>query len=268
MPEKQPSILALDFDGVVCDGLVEYFQTAWQAYCHLWNPSSPTPPEGLASSFYRLRPVIETGWEMPVLIHALLIGIPETEILTNWGSIVPRLVQEVGLVSTEIAATVDHIRDEWIAKDLEHWLAQHRFYPGVIDRLRQTLTESVYLVIITTKEGRFVRQLLQQQQVELPESQIFGKEIRQPKAQTLRDLTQQFSQQADQPVEIWFVEDRLKTLQSIQAQPDLESIQLFLADWGYNTSAERQVADQNSRIFLLPLSKFTQGFAEWCSSKT
>lgn len=267
MPEKQPSILALDFDGVVCNGLVEYFQTAWQAYCRLWNPSDLTPPEGLASSFYRLRPVIETGWEMPILIHALLIGIPETEILADWGSIAPKQTQDAGLSSTEIAATVDHIRDEWIARDSDHWLAQHRFYPGVIDRLREILTEPVYLVIITTKEGRFVRQLLQQQQVDLLESQIFGKEVRQPKAQTLRDLTQQFSQQTNQSVEIWFVEDRLKTLQSIQAQPDLKSIRLFLADWGYNTPMERQIADQDPHMFLLPLSKFTQGFAEWCSSE-
>lgn len=264
MPEKQPSILALDFDGVVCDGLIEYFQTAWQAYCQLWLPADITPPEGLASRFYRLRPVVETGWEMPVLIRSLLLGIPESEILRHWGDIAPKQVQEAGLTPAEIAATVDRVRDEWIARDLDHWLAQHRFYPGVIDRIQQTLTEPVYLVIITTKEGRFVRQLLQQQQIDLPASQIFGKEIRQPKSQTLRDLLQQFSQQPTQPVEVWFVEDRLKTLQSIQAQPELNSVQLFLADWGYNTSVDRDNAEQDSRIQLLPLSTFARAFAEWC----
>jgi 3-deoxy-D-manno-octulosonate 8-phosphate phosphatase KdsC-like HAD superfamily phosphatase len=27
-----PQTLALDFDGVLCDGLLEYFETAWRAY--------------------------------------------------------------------------------------------------------------------------------------------------------------------------------------------------------------------------------------------
>lgn len=264
MAEKQPSILALDFDGVVCDGLIEYFQTAWQSYCQLWTPTDPTPPEGLASRFYRLRPVVETGWEMPVLIRSLLIGIPETEIFSNWESIAAEQVQEAGLTPTQLSAQVDRVRDEWISRDLDNWLAQHRFYPGVADRLRQTLTEPVYLVIITTKEGRFVHQLLQQQQVDLPESQIFGKEVRQPKAQTLRDLLQQFSPRPTEPVEIWFVEDRLKTLQAIQTQPQLNSVQLFLGDWGYNTADDRDMAAQDSRIHLLSLSQFSQAFSEWC----
>jgi phosphoglycolate phosphatase-like HAD superfamily hydrolase len=264
MLAKQPTILALDFDGVVCDGLIEYFQTAWQAYCQLWSPSDTTPPEGMAPSFYRLRPVVETGWEMPVLIRSLLLGIPEPEILAHWESIAPKQAQEAGLTSTEIAAMVDRVRDEWIAKDLDHWLAQHRFYPGVIERLQQTLTQPVYPVIITTKEGRFVRQLLHQQHVDLPESQIFGKEVRQPKAQTLRNLFQQFSQKTTGAVEIWFVEDRLKTLQAIQAQPELNAVQLFLAAWGYNTSVEREaVGQENSQIHLLSLPKFSQAFSEW-----
>jgi hypothetical protein len=119
-------------------------------------------------------------------------------------------------------------------------------------------------VIITTKEGRFVRQLLHQQHVDLPESQIFGKEVRQPKAQTLRNLFQQFSQKTTGAVEIWFVEDRLKTLQAIQAQPELNAVQLFLAAWGYNTSVEREaVGQENSQIHLLSLPKFSQAFSEW-----
>lgn len=263
MIEQQPTVLALDFDGVVCDGLIEYFQTAWRAYCQLWSPADLTPPDGLADRFYRLRPVVETGWEMPVLIDALLKGGAEEEILTSWSLIAPQHADESGLTTSTIAATIDRIRDEWIHSNLDDWLAQHRFYPGVVDRMQQILQSSVYLVIITTKEGRFVQKLLQQQQVNLPETQIFGKEVKQPKSQTLRDLRDQLDRNADQPTRIWFIEDRLKTLQAIQAQPDLNSIELFLADWGYNTSSDRKLAEQDDRIHLLPLSHFTQDFTKW-----
>ena len=30
-------ILALDFDGVICDGMAEYWQTAWRTYTQVWQ---------------------------------------------------------------------------------------------------------------------------------------------------------------------------------------------------------------------------------------
>gem|GEM_PF-4100580 len=30
MTIKTPTLIALDFDGVLCNGLIEYFQTAWR----------------------------------------------------------------------------------------------------------------------------------------------------------------------------------------------------------------------------------------------
>jgi len=54
---KYSQILALDFDGVICDGLIEYFKPLG-TYCQIWKPSLPTPPADLAASFYQLRPVM------------------------------------------------------------------------------------------------------------------------------------------------------------------------------------------------------------------
>lgn len=259
---ESPVILALDFDGVLCDGLIEYFETAWRAYCQIWEPVDRTPPAGLAEQFYRLRPVVESGWEMPILLYVILAGVSENDILTNWSTIAPTQAQSLGVTPTELAVKVDQVRDEWIAADVTSWLALHRFYPGVIERLQQTLSSSVYPVIISTKEGRFVRQLLQQQQVDLPEPQIFGKEVRQPKAQTLRDLTNKFQQGPTLPM-IRFIEDRLKTLQNISTQTDLSHVMLYLADWGYNTPADQTVAQQDPRIHLLSLNRFSQDFSTW-----
>ncbi|MEO1447191.1 MAG: HAD family hydrolase, partial [Cyanobacteria bacterium J06635_11] len=79
-----PQLIAFDFDGVICDGLIEYFETAWQAYCQLFNPDVDTPPEGLAEKFYPLRPVVETGWEMPVLVQALVQGAKAEQVIEQW----------------------------------------------------------------------------------------------------------------------------------------------------------------------------------------
>jgi hypothetical protein len=94
MTISSPTILALDFDGVICDGLIEYFEVAWHTYCQVWKPANNTPPDDLALRFYRLRPVIETGWEMPVLIKALVDEIPETTILQEWVNVTPQILLE------------------------------------------------------------------------------------------------------------------------------------------------------------------------------
>ncbi|MCU0543017.1 MAG: HAD hydrolase-like protein [Oscillatoriaceae cyanobacterium Prado104] len=254
-----PTILALDFDGVICDGLIEYFQTAWRTYCLIWQPAETKPDPDLAESFYRVRPAIETGWEMPLLIRALLTGITVEQILLDWPNIVPQLLAENNLRAAEVGAMLDGLRDDWIAKDLASWLELHRFYPGIAERLHQLQGGAVKVTIVTTKEGRFVRELLQLAGVEMPSDLIFGKEYKKPKHQILRE----FLAAAGENTTIWFVEDRLKTLLSVKQQPDLSEVKLFLADWGYNTLPERESVAQNPPVQLLSLSQFAGDFATW-----
>ncbi|BBD65393.1 hypothetical protein NIES4072_09320 [Nostoc commune NIES-4072] len=260
MVASSPTILALDFDGVICDGLIEYFEVAWRTYCEIWSFANDTPPDDLALRFYRLRPVIETGWEMPVLIKALVDGILDDKILHEWASIAPKLLLNDKLQAKEIGAKLDKQRDEWITTDLDGWLSLHRFYPSVIEKIKLTIDSGVDLYIVTTKEGRFVQQLLQQEGVNLPAKSIIGKEVKRPKYEILRNLKQEAENKA---ISLWFVEDRLKTLQLVQQQADLKEVKLFLADWGYNTQAEREAAQNDPRIHLLSLSHFSKDFSAW-----
>ncbi|MFM2064668.1 MAG: hypothetical protein RLZZ507_4339 [Cyanobacteriota bacterium] len=260
MTVNSPTVLALDFDGVICDGLIEYFEVAWRTYCQIWPSVNDTPPDDLALRFYRLRPVIETGWEMPVLIKALTEGFSDDKILQEWVNITPQILAADNLEAKAVAKKLDGLRDEWIATDLNGWLSLHKFYPGVIERLKMTLVNGVQLFIVTTKEGRFVKQLLQQEGIDLPPAAIFGKEVKRPKYETLRELIEKAEHK---PVRLWFVEDRLKTLQLVQQQSDLDHVQLFLADWGYNTQPEREAGQNNSRIRVISLSQFSQNFSSW-----
>lgn len=258
MKENQPSILALDFDGVLCDGLIEYFETAWRTYCQIWSLTSQSPPADLAANFYNLRPVIETGWEMPVLIAALIQGVSTEQILHQWSAIAQSILHQSNLQAPDIATKLDKIRDEWISSDVDSWLSLHRFYPGVVEKMRSLLNSPIQPIIVTTKEGRFVSQLLQQQGIDMPSKWIIGKESKRPKHQILREL---IAVQVETLQVLWFVEDRLKTLQLVQQQSDLSAVKLYLADWGYNTASEREAARLDPNIELLSLRQFSQEFA-------
>jgi phosphoglycolate phosphatase-like HAD superfamily hydrolase len=254
-----PDILALDFDGVVCDGLLEYFATTKQAYQQIW---SAEVDDNFAPSFYRLRPVIETGWEMPILLRALVLGISETEILTSFPAIALQITETEGLSTQMVVQKLDGVRDDWIRHNLADWLSLHRFYPGIIEQLKVIIDSTVKLYIVTTKEGRFTKQLLQQQGIDLPAAQIIGKESKRPKYETLRILRDRYQQPGDN-VQITFVEDRLLALQQVAQQDDLQFVELFLADWGYNLEGDRAIAAEDQRIKLLSLERFCQDLASW-----
>lgn len=253
-----PQILALDFDGVLCDGMREYFETSWRAYRRL-RPSAPAePPPGLFDAFARLRPVVESGFEMPLLIHAVLAGADEAELLGDWrpGAWLVRM----GVAREAITAEIDRVRDEWIAADETDWLDYHRFYPGVIERLRRLAGGPTRVAVVTTKEGRFALQLLRRQGVQLSPENVLGKEARRPKPAVLSEL---IARQTISTTALWFVEDRLKTLRDVEQEPALDGAGLFLADWGYNTPADRAAALRDGRITLLSLAGFGQDFSAW-----
>lgn len=283
MPVNLPTILALDFDGVLCDGLVEYWSAAWRAYCQIWSVSenklgietknkgiAPNkdclvkPPEWLPPYFYRLRPVIETGWEMPILIRALLCGVKTEDIWERWGEIVREIADSEGIRPQQVEKTLDRTRDRLIEEDLPGWLAMHKFYPGAIANLQRWLSGASGearrdVTIITTKESRFVRELLAREGVDFPEHKIFGKDTRRSKPDILKNLL------SDLPTEsqIWFVEDRLKTLQLVASHPQLSQVELFLVNWGYNTERDRQTAACSDRLHLLSLETFSQPLSVW-----
>lgn len=260
MSSEMPTILALDFDGVVCDGLIEYFATTKKTYQQIWTQTDKEIDSGLAPSFYKLRPVIETGWEMPVLLRALILGIAEADILADWSAVATQIIESEQLDKKMLAQTLDGVRDNWIDRDLAGWLKLHRFYPEIIPRLKKVINSETQLYIVTTKEGRFVKQLLQQQDIELAAEQIIGKESKRPKYETLRLLRDNLS---GNKISIWFVEDRIKALQQVQQQQDLPMVRLFLADWGYNLERDRHTAQNDPNIQLLSLEQFRQDFRFW-----
>lgn len=260
LPISTPQLLALDFDGVICDGLREYFQTSLRTYTQLWPDSDRALLSTFAEEFYALRPLIESGWEMPLLLRSLVLDLPRAEIRQNWFQVCRELLQQAQLDKAQLSQTLDRVRDQWIAEDLPGWLRLHRFYPGVIDRLRQLQSSSIQVYIITTKEGRFVRQLLQEQGLAIADDQIIGKESTRPKSETLQQLLQSHQLAAPQ---IWFVEDLLKTLEKVKQQPLLSNIGLFLADWGYNTPQSRLAIANDPAIHLLSLAQFSQDFSAW-----
>ena len=265
-----PAILALDFDGVVCDGRPEYFETAWQAYVAAWpQPLTTTRPTAVAERFGALRPLIESGWEMPLLVHALLAGVgpPALDNRRGWLETAPALMGTAGVSAEVLGRALNRVRDDWFARDAAGWLAHHRFYPGVPARLVSMLDGPTQVVIVTTKTERFARTLLAGADPRLSALAVIGREPGQPvpKPAILRRLADGRGLGAD-AAGLWFVEDMLETLEATARRADLAGAHLFLCDWGYNTPVDRaHVTGGGGRIAMLSLERFAAPLGTWPS---
>jgi phosphoglycolate phosphatase-like HAD superfamily hydrolase len=256
-----PTILALDFDGVVCDTVHEGCRSAWQVCREMTGLDGERPSPEAAAAFVRLRPALEHGWEFPVLTLAIADGIPEPDILHGFQAVWrDRLLDKYRLEPKQLAARFDQVRDRTIARSMDDWLADQALYPGMADRLNAAQAKGARLYVITTKEGRFAHRLLEVHGVSLPAERVWGKEARRPKPELLRVLREQ---EAVAFEEIWFVEDRLKTLQAVIREPDLAGVGLFLALWGYVMPGDASEAAAEARIAPLSLDAFCGEFAGW-----
>jgi hypothetical protein len=258
-----PDILALDFDGVCCDGLREYFETSRRTCLRVWPEDEP-PADSAFVAFSALRPVILSGWEMPVLLRAITRGVPRAEILGDWARVRAEFVAAGSPAGDALIARLGHaldeVRREWIVADEAGWIALQAPY-GSVDELRRLVAEPARSVLVTTKEGAFARHILDHWGVRVADVQ--GKETGVHKCLNLRALIAAWSAEHGSRPRLAFVEDRLETLQHVVTHPDLDDVRLFLAAWGYNTETARAAARADSRIRLLTLEQFRQGSAVW-----
>ena len=253
-----PTILALDFDGVICDGRLEYFESGWRTYCQVWDSLSTNPPEGLSDRYKRLSAVVETDRDVALLVRALMLEISDAQILDTWYTLAPQLLAKDQITETTVVEKFVQVRDDWMTSDREGWLACQPFYPGIRDRLLEILASPVQLVVVTNRSQRFAQELLQVQGISLPDDHVFGKQEQRPKFKVVRSLKTSVTNPT-----IWFVEDHVKALHLVEQQPDLINVQMFLTDWGFNTPTVRTSIQANPRIRLLSLPQFLQDFTAW-----
>jgi hypothetical protein len=258
-----PDILALDFDGVLCDGMREYFEVSRRTHARTWT-GEPVPGDDRLAAFRALRPVITSGWEMPLLLRAIALGRSEAAVLGGWERVREELAAAGPLPRAALIAalgrTLDEVRREWIAADPAGWVAENRPYrpPG---ELRRLAAEPARAILVTTKEGEFARRILDAWDVRLADVQ--GKEAGPHKCDNLRAAIAAYAAAHGRRPRLWFVEDRLETLRHVATHPDLDDVGLFLAGWGYNTAEARAAARADARIRLLDLDRFTRGLADW-----
>ncbi|QEY32167.1 HAD family hydrolase [Synechococcus sp. RSCCF101] len=246
--------LVFDFDGVLIDGMEEYWWSARTAALALRPALALALPEAVPAAFRRLRPRVHKGWEM-VLLALLLAGdsegqAPELAPGDDWSL---RLLPAWAGSPEPLQRSLESAREQAIATDLDAWLGRHHAFEGVVPRLRALEDAGLEWGVLTTKAERFTRRILDAQQ--LRPAWVIGHE-RGSKVEVLRSLL------LERPRALWFVEDRRATLEQVLAEPDLAgAVRCYLATWGYLGPGD--ATGLPAGIRLLSPAAFSAGLADW-----
>ena len=243
-------LLVFDFDGVLVDGMREYWWSARQAVLSLAPAMSL--PEQAPAGFALLRPLIHKGWEM--VLMAAELSRPDLDLsalLADYGAALEPALQRWGWDPSLLQGTLERVRSAAITADRAGWLSLHRFYPGVPERLTALAQEGAAWMVLTTKGGAFARELLAAAALE--PAAVYGHE-QGSKPEVLGRL-----QEPGRGV--WFVEDRRPTLEQVRATPGLAAVRCFLVSWGYLGPGDRDQLPQG--IALLEPQTFAAPLAQW-----
>lgn len=247
---KESVIYALDFDGVICDSAVETGISGWRAAFQLWHDIEKTYPSLVEiDTFRRTRPVLGTGYEAILLVRLIYDGESVESIIENFQTMKRELITKYKLETETLRHLFGEVRDSWIKADLNYWIQKNPLFPGIAEKL-QGLSEQGIWYIVTTKQERFVKQILAANQVQLADGRIFGLDRNMSKEDVLIDLQNKHANE-----QIYFVEDMLSNLLKIVDNSQLSSIKLFFAPWGYSTD-QNKLDVQNYSIESIDFKNF------------
>ena len=226
-------VYALDFDGVICDSAIETGISGWKAACQIWQDMPAAIPEEMIALFRQVRPVIETGYEAILTMRCLYLGESIETIYQGYHDEFQLLMQQAHVDSEDLKKLFGDTRDAWIALDKKAWIDKNPLYPGVAEKLRQ-LSQLNTWYVITTKQERFVKKILNANEIVLPDERIFGLDRNMSKPEVLKKIIKHHTGQS-----IVFVEDRLPALLKVRQESALADVQLYFALWGYNCAVDK-----------------------------
>lgn len=210
-----------------------------------------------------IRPAIEVGWQIPVLLSVFLeqksnatpkkttMSIPE--IIQNYDELIGKWLQVHNLKDVDMIQTFGQVRDEWIANDMNAWLDINTFYNGISQGITDCRGESV---LVTTKQHRFATALVRHAGIEehaMSNDSIYGLGMYKSKSDVIVDRMQGGGHDGDNT---HFFEDRWPTIAKCLKDDRLENVNFYLCSWGYCTEEELNLADSEPRVKVLKLDEF------------
>ena len=244
-------LFLFDFDGVIVDGMNEYWNSALLA-CekYLKSPDifiDQNLYKQVSNTFIEIRPWVKYGWEMLIIVHEIikkenpLNPNNKNDFLNKYHQNCEEILLDNSWISEDLQKCLDKSRKYQIDKDFDNWINLHKPFYEVINFIERLNKEKIKTGIITTKGKLFAERILEKLNI-FPEL-IFGYESG-TKIEIASKLTNNYKIMG-------FIEDRKKTLIDIKENADTKHIPCYLADWGYLKNTDRNNLPYDIKLLKL-----------------
>ena len=232
-------LFLFDFDGVIVDGMNEYWHSSLLACEKYLNSPDIFIDHNLykqvSNTFIEMRPWVKYGWEMLIIVHEIIKreNSLDNNNKINFQNKYHQNCEEILLnnswVSEDLQKYLDKSRKNQIDHDFDSWVNLHKLFYEVIEFIERIKKDEIKSGIITTKGKVFAEKILEKLNI-FPEL-VFGYE-----SGTKVEIASKLS---DEYEIMGFIEDRKKTLVDIKQNNYTKHIPCYLADWGYLKKTDR-----------------------------
>ena len=249
-------IFLFDFDGVIVDGMDEYWHSSLLACEKFLNSPNIAVDQKLYKKvpniFKEIRPWVKYGWEMILIVHEIikkensLNNFNKVNYINKYHQNCQRILKDNCWLAKDLQKILDKSREYQIEKDFEKWVNLHNPFFEVVKFIEELKKREIKTGIITTKGEIFAEKILKQLNI-FPEF-VFGYE-----SGTKIEIAEKVAQNYEI---LGFIEDRKKTLIDIKQNYKTSHIPCLLADWGYLKEKDRY--NLSNGIKLLKLDDLEQ----------
>lgn len=229
--------LALDFDGVISDSILECQVTAYNAYAKYLNAEETRLDiekfsEAELAAFRESRVFIRRGEDYVYLLQAAAekLKFRSQEQFDHY------LLKNES-VREHYRTLFYGQRQELQKKDPSHWLALNPLYPGIKSFLKH-LPDPSSMYIVTTKDLESVKLILKSHDITLSQENMFQATQTYRKPQILQEIIKKKGLRADQ---LHFFDDHAHTLIEVKVNTD---VNCYCAGWGYNSRNQRALVKE------------------------
>jgi phosphoglycolate phosphatase-like HAD superfamily hydrolase len=217
-------VLALDFDGVICDSLEEGLLISWNTHTRapvqaFVEPGLAGVPPEVTDRFTGCRPFTRHlgHWLVPFTISSVPTG--HAEFAARYDELPGPAIETFTTAAARYRAAVRGTYPD-------QWLSHHVVQPGLAD-----VVSGAY--IVTARDSESVSRILDAHHVAVDDTRIFGSSTDKPcalKAIAIREGVQ--------PADVTLVDDSIENCLAAQAG----GYGAWWATWGYSTPADRALA--------------------------
>lgn len=262
-------IFVLDFDGVLCDSQKEVstagLETAIERWPDVFGGIDAAGRENVLLLLEQARPRLVRGYETMVMSRMLWENEENVSKILDgdWDSesgLLHQTLKSWGESEVKLNEEFEMYRGKRMQRLKDDWFGLNPLYPGVLDAINDC-REPFY--ICSSKGGDRLCPLLNQLlnlNVSEESPQIFSGLIppTERKIEVLKHILNR-PLASNPSTTLHFIDDRFETILAVSQEPELsERYRLYLADWGYNTATEREMAQNVKGIQVVDLQSFCE----------